>query len=130
MHHSSSVVACRHRKQHIGDSIKFCIVYIRPNSLMNRNWLGTVLLLLVLQVAIPMILYSLENPTNYDPKALTDTVYLWRQKSKQPWATYTTTVTAYHSWKTQSVEDMKGILEAMGRGDPTLKTLVCSICHP
>ena len=97
---------------------------------MNHNSLEILLFLLVLQVAIPMILYSLENPTNFDPKALADTVYLWHKKSKQPWATYKTTVTAYHPWKTQSEADMKGILEAMGRGDPTLKTLVCSICHP
>ena len=75
-------------------------------------------------MAIPTIFYSLEHPDNFDTGALQDVLYVWGGDRARPWRKYNPQISAFHPWKTTSLDQMRAILIAMSKGDPTLRELI------
>lgn len=76
----------------------------------------------------PTIFFSIENSASNDPEALTTLTYTWFEERKIPWLLYSHKNSGFHPWKRTAAERMQGILTSMAKGDPTLKTLIPSIC--
>ena len=74
----------------------------------------------LMQVAIPMLLYALEHPKNWDEHALTDVLYLTDVQARNPAKHYSTAVTAVHPWGLSAHHEGSSVLEAMSEGDPLI----------
>eukprot|EP00271_Cylindrocystis_brebissonii_P023692 TRINITY_DN996_c0_g3_i1.p1 TRINITY_DN996_c0_g3~~TRINITY_DN996_c0_g3_i1.p1 ORF type:complete len:534 (+),score=116.82 TRINITY_DN996_c0_g3_i1:180-1781(+) len=72
------------------------------------------------EVALAMMLYSLDHPADFDSTALKDILYIWGNDRQLAQAMYNTTLAGLHPWKLRRQRQQELVLVAMAAGDPTL----------
>lgn len=76
------------------------------------------------EVAIPMMFYSLEHPSQYDT-IFTKVEYQWdRGKSYDPLKFWTPHLSGFHYWKLSTGANRVSLLKAFSRIDPCTKVLL------